>query len=199
MMNDKNNEKNDEYDRSNGVIQNMKKKKENEMYNLSNDAHDIYDEFNHDEHNDDEYDDDEYDNYYSYDDENDSEFTLSSVVDRHEECIEWGREYECNVNPEFMLRQCTKTCLQYMLSERAGEEVEDENKELLLWGVVKHPNEEDRSCEDWHTIAVENGNVEEEEEGCEIWADIGLCKSIDDKSFMLTRCARSCMVCIPPE
>mmetsp|Transcript_19829 Transcript_19829/g.24452 ORF Transcript_19829/g.24452 Transcript_19829/m.24452 type:complete len:599 (+) Transcript_19829:154-1950(+) len=122
----------------------------------------------------------------------DDAFVLpASIQDNHEQCQEWASRGECNYNPRVMLRECIPSCLSDMNTE---------DNTLLAWGSIREPNEDDNSCEDWHTIAVEEGTVvRDDDEGCEDWADMGLCKSIDDKDFMLERCSRACMVCIRPE
>ena len=118
-------------------------------------------------------------------------FTMSpSVRDYEEECSEWALHGECNANPAFMIRRCTRSCLK---------DLNTEDNDLLAWGIIEKRNPNDGSCEDLHAIDLEEGLVPPEEEGCLDWAMDGLCKSIDDKQFMLRRCARSCMVCIPHE
>jgi len=113
------------------------------------------------------------------------------IEDYADDCQEWAEDGECNINPVFMLQRCARSCL---------EELGSDDDDLHAWGIIKNPNEADwHNCEDWHTIDVETGKVPPSDEGCEDWAELGLCKSIEDKDYMLSRCSRTCMVCIPPD
>jgi prolyl 4-hydroxylase len=114
----------------------------------------------------------------------------AEIQDLEEECSKWADEGDCNIRPEFMLKRCTKSCLK---------DINDKDFDLLAWGVIEHYNEADEDCVDWHMVDIIEGNIEPTEEACEDWAEQGLCKSADDKHFMLTRCSRACMVCIPPD
>ncbi len=112
--------------------------------------------------------------------------------DMQEECKAWASTGECNINPDFMLRNCIRSCLN-------NKHPRTNEYDLLAWGLVDEMNENDVDCHDAHSLAVENGEIEAKEEDCEDWAAAGLCKSVEDKSFLLDRCALSCMVCIPHE
>ena len=115
-----------------------------------------------------------------------------SMQDEEKDCAKWALAGECNVNPNFMLRKCIRSCLQNM---------EEGEHDLLQWGIIDYDQMNyvvDENCQDKHAAAVANGEIEEGEEGCEDWALEGLCKSVEDKAFMLDRCAATCMVCIPP-
>lgn len=123
---------------------------------------------------------------------NDAFVLPPSMQDEERDCAEWALAGECNANPNFMLRKCVRSCLQNM---------EEDEYDLLQWGVIDHDlinYVEDENCHDKHAVAIANGEVEEGEEDCEDWASEGLCKSVEDKAFMLDRCAATCMVCIPP-
>jgi len=102
-----------------------------------------------------------------------------------------------------MLKQCLPSCLQGM--DTVDEDTvnnPDEAFNLLTWGTIRRRNPDDVDCDDEHQVVnvdwgVDNDN--EDKEDCEDWASVGLCKSIEDVPFMLSKCKYSCMVCIPPE
>ena len=113
-----------------------------------------------------------------------------SIQDMEEDCEEWAFDGECNANPRFMLKNCQRSCLK---------DLNTKDNDLLSWGLIgrHNPADNEQSCVDLYTIHTMQ--QDENEETCEDWAADGLCKSFDDKHFMLSQCARTCMVCIPPE
>lgn len=126
--------------------------------------------------------------------EEEQEFVLPpSIQDKDENCEAWAFDGDCNGNPHFMLNNCRRSCLI---------DLNTPENYLLTWGLIgtRNPADDEDSCVDSYMIEMmERGGQDENEETCQDWANEGLCKSFDDKPFMLTQCARSCMVCIPPD
>ena len=123
--------------------------------------------------------------YDEEDDEEDDEdgftyeFEMPEIyTDYHEECAAWAESGNCNSNPIVMLQECLPSCLSDPSIQKYG---------LFPWSIYRGT---DRNCED--TWIEEDGD----EPDCESWANDGLCINPAEKEFMLTRCRRSCMVCI---
>lgn len=101
--------------------------------------------------------------------------------DLHDECVEWAEEGLCNIDPKFMLRECIHSCLSHPGTHEYG---------LLAWSLYEG---KDRGCRDTYNIRKRF----QVDPNCESWANDGLCLAPSEKEFMLSRCQRSCMVCIP--
>jgi len=123
--------------------------------------------------------DDEDDNEEDGEDGFTYEFEVPEIyTDYHEDCAAWAERGDCNSNPIVMLQECIPSCLSNPAVQNYG---------LLAWNIYRGTDK--RCVNTW----IKEGK---DEPDCESWAGDGLCIAPAEKEFMLTRCRRSCMVCI---
>ena len=120
---------------------------------------------------------------------------ISSIAYNEESrCSMWAEMGLCNTDTEYMLRHCIPACLNSTILQTHG---------LLSYGSynkyrtllkpslgVSHISD-GIECVDTFDPAIDRSD----ERGCEAWAEQGECYL--NTKFMLKRCAKSCLLCIP--
>jgi len=120
------------------------------------------------------------------------------IMDNDTRCRTWALEWgECNRNTEYMLRECIRSCLDPEVIERHGLlTFGSYNKyRILLRPTPSVPGRrpDGDECVDTYDPEVD---INTDGDGCQNWAERGECH-MKHSEWMLTKCAKSCLVCIP--
>jgi hypothetical protein len=110
------------------------------------------------------------------------------VEDNNPNCPNWAKVGECKNNPNYMLRNCSKSCL-----SNPNDVVEDNNPNCPNWANVgeckNNPNYMLRNCSK-SCLYNQNSVVEDNNPNCPVWAKAGEC--IKNPSYMLKNCKKTC-------
>ncbi|XP_070543322.1 uncharacterized protein [Ptychodera flava] len=119
----------------------------------------------------------------------------NGCVDENTRCAEWANRGECDINPDYMLVNCKKSCRVGDCDDgTGGEECIDNNTDCARWSrygeCQRNPGYMLQNCK---KSCNQCGECTDSDQRCSGWAARGECRI--NPGYMTVHCKRSCQQC----